>query len=327
MPKHGRRSLLAAGLAGLPTVATGQGAASGTWPGERPIGFIVPFPPGGGTDVMARAMVPHLERHLPGARFVILNRPGAGAEVGYTTLATAPPDGFTIGVVIIPSLQTITIERTPRYRLQDLAYLGGVVDDPGGFFVAPDSPLRSLADLAAHARANPDKVAVGTAGIGSDDHLLLLGFEQLARARLVHVPFSGQAPTITALLGRHITVAAMNIGESLELVQQGQVRALAQAAPDRSALAPAIPTFREQGFDISGGVVRGLAMPAATPAPIRARLEAALLAAMDDPAWQAEAARLYQPLRRLDGDAFTRLVHQEAKALRRRWQERPWKDG
>jgi tripartite-type tricarboxylate transporter receptor subunit TctC len=214
MPNHGRRGLMAAGLAGLPFAARGQG---GAWPGERPIAFIVPFPPGGGTDVMARAMVPHLERPLPGARFVVLNRPGAGAEVGYTALATAAPDGFTMGVVIIPSLQTITIERAPRYRLEDLAYLGSVVDDPGGFFVAPDSPLRTLSDLAAHARANPDRVAVGTAGIGSDDHLLMLGFERLVGARLVHVPFAGQAPTISALLGRHITVAAMNIGESLEL--------------------------------------------------------------------------------------------------------------
>src|SRR4051794_3326891 len=241
VPNIPRRGLVAVVLAGAPCFALAQGA----WPGERPISFIVPFPPGGGTDVMARAMIPYLERHLPGARFVVLNRPGAGAEVGYTALATAPPDGQTIGVVIVPSLQTITIERTPRYRLQDFAFLGSVVDDPGGFFVAPDSPLRSLGDLAEHARANPDRVAVGTAGIGSDDHLLMIGFERLIGARLVHVPFAGQAPTVTAVLGRHITVAAMNIGESLELVKQGQVRPLAQASAVRSALAPYIPTFRE----------------------------------------------------------------------------------
>jgi tripartite-type tricarboxylate transporter receptor subunit TctC len=311
VPSIPRRGFMAAALTGTPFVAFGQGA----WPGERPISFIVPFPPGGGTDVMARAMVPYL-----------LNRPGAGAEVGYTALATAPPDGLTLGVVIVPSLQTITIERTPRYRLQDLAFLGSVVDDPGGFFVAPDSPLRTLSDLAAHARANPDKIAVGTAGIGSDDHLLMLGFERLIDTRLVHVPFAGQAPTITALLGRHITVAAMNIGESLELVKQGQARPLAQAAPVRTALAPEIPTFREQGFELMGGVVRGLAVPVGTPAAIRARLEAALLATMDDPAWQADAARLYQPLRRMDGASFTGLVHEEADRLRQLWQSRPWKD-
>jgi tripartite-type tricarboxylate transporter receptor subunit TctC len=304
-----------------------QARAQDAWPGERPIGIVVPFPPGGGTDVMARAMLPFLERHLGGGgRFLVLNRPGAGAEVGYTAIATAPPDGSLLGVVIIPSLQTITIERTPRYRLDDFAFLGGIVEDPGGFFVAPDSALRTLAELAAAARARPEAVSVGTAGIGSDDHLLMLGFARLTGARLTHVPFQGQAPTITALLGRHITVAAMNIGESLDLMRQGQVRPLAQAAAERTALAPDIPTFREQGFDLTGGVVRGLAMPAATPAPIRARLEAALLATMDDPAWQAEAARLHQPLRRLDAAAFTALVRQEDAALHRLWRESPWKD-
>jgi tripartite-type tricarboxylate transporter receptor subunit TctC len=320
--RHLHRRTLMGGLLAV----NGAALAQAPWPGDRPIAFVVPFPPGGGTDVMARAMVPHLERHLPGARFVILNRPGAGAEVGYTAVATAPPDGLTMGVVIVPSLQTITIERQPRYKLDDFAYLGSVVDDPGGFFVAPDSPVQSLADLAALARTRPGAVSVGTAGIGSDDHLLMIAFERGARASLTHVPFSGQAPTITALLGRHITVAAMNIGESLELVRQGQVRPLAQAAAERGTLAPAIPTFREQGFDLVGGVVRGIVVPAATPAPIRGRLEAALSAMMADPDWQADALRLSQPLRAMSGAEFERFVRREEAALRRLWQERPWKD-
>jgi tripartite-type tricarboxylate transporter receptor subunit TctC len=276
---------------------------------------------------MARAMVPYLEKYLPGARFIILNRPGAGAEVGYTAVATAPPDGLTMGVVIVPSLQTITIERQPRYRLEDFAYLGSVVEDPGGFFVAPDSPLRTLADLATLARSKQGAVSVGTAGIGSDDHLLMIAFERRAGASMTHVPFSGQAPTVTALLGRHITVAAMNIGESLELVRQGQARPLAQAAAARGVLAPEIPTFREQGFDIIGGVVRGIVVPAATPAPIRASLEKALTAMMEDAAWQSDAMRLGQPLRAMSGAAFQRYVETEAAALRQLWQERPWKDG
>ena len=113
---------------------------------------------------------------------------------------------------------------------------------------------------------------------------------------------------------------------ALPLFLRTHARPLAQASPERSTLAPDIPTFKEQGFDLTGGVVRGLAVPAGTPAPVRARLEAALLATMDDPGWQAEAARLYQPLRRMDGAAFTRLVQQEAESLRRLWHERPWKD-
>ena len=324
MPAAIRRRLLLGGLPLLPALARAQAPA---WPTERPIAIIVPFPPGGGSDVMARAMVPYFERHLGGgARFIVLNRPGAGAEVGYTATAMAAPDGYSIGVIVSPSLQTIPIERQPRYRLEDFAFLGSIVDDPGGFFVAPDSPVRDLRDLAALARAKPDQVSVGTAGIGSDDHLLMIAFARLTRTRLTHVPFQGQAPTVTALLGRHITVAAMNIGESLEPMRQGQVRAIAQAGAARSDLAPDLPTFREQGFDVTGGVVRGLALPAATPAPIRARLEAALLGTMDDPAWQADAVRLGQPLRRMDGAALAALVRAEDTALRRLWQESPWKD-
>jgi tripartite-type tricarboxylate transporter receptor subunit TctC len=109
-------------------------------------------------------------------------------------------------------------------------------------------------------------------------------------------------------------------------VKHGQVHALAQAALARTALAPDIPTFREQGFELTGGVVRGLAAPAGTPTARRTRLEAALLATMDDPAWQAEAAQLYQPLRRMDGTGFTRLVEEEAERLRLLWQYQPWKD-
>jgi len=325
MARIGRRDVLAASLA-LTAPARAQGVGQGSWPGERPITFVVPFPPGGGTDVMVRAMVPYLEKHLAGARFVVGNRPGAGAEVGYTAVATAPPDGLTVGVVIVPSLQTITIERQPRYRLEDFAYLGSVVDDPGGFFVAPDSPVRTLADLAALARSRPGAVSVGTAGIGSDDHLLMIAFQRLTGATLTHVPFAGQAPAVAALLGRHITVSAMNIGESLELMRQGQVRPLAQAAAERGSLAPDLPTFREGGFDTVGGVVRGLVVPAATPAPMRAALERALAAMMEDPGWQADALRLGQPLRAMSGEAFGRFVREEAESLRRLWAEHPWKD-
>ena len=321
--RPGRRGLLI-GAAALAAPAPSHAQAA--WPGERPIGFVVPFPPGGGTDVMARAMVPHLERHLPGARFVVLNRPGAGAEIGYTAVATAAPDGYTMGVAITPSLQTITIERQPRYRLEDLAYLGAVVDDPGAFFVAPDSEIRTLRDLAAYARANPDRVAVGTAGIGSDDHLLMMAFQRAAGVRMTHVPFQGQAPTITALLGRHIAVAAMNIGESMELLRQGQVRGLAMAGERRWPVAPGLPTFREAGFDITGGVVRGLIMPVATPEPIQARLAAALDAVMRDAAWQAEADRLYQPLRRMGAAEYRASVFAAAEELRQLWRQTPWRD-
>ena len=323
--KSSRRGVIVAGLAGVaaPAIARAQGA----WPGERPIQVIVPFPPGGGTDINIRAMVPYFEKHLPGARFVVVNRPGAGAEIGYTAMAQAAPDGYTIGTVITPSLQTITIERTPRYSLRDFAFLGTVVEDPGGFFIAPDSPWRSVADLVRAAQAAPGTIAVGTAGIGSDDHLLMIEFENAAGVRLNHVPFAGQAPTVTALIGGHIQIASMNMGESVAILREGRVRALASAGPARFPMTPEVPTFTEGGFPIDTGVVRSIVAPAATPLPILARLQAMLAETMRDPAWIAEAERLFIPLKYRSPEATYRIVWDADAALRAMWARRPWKDG
>ncbi|MEI6161723.1 MAG: tripartite tricarboxylate transporter substrate binding protein [Roseococcus sp.] len=301
--------------------------AQTSWPGERPIQIFVPFTPGGGTDVNLRAMVPHFERLLPGSRFIVVNRPGAGAEIGYAAAATAAPDGYTIGTVITPSLQTITIERQPRYRLEDFAFLGTIVADPSGFHVAPDSPIRSVADLVARARENPGGISVGTAGIGSDDHLLMIALEDAAGIRLNHIPFAGQAPTVTAMIGGHIQVASMNMGESVAMIREGRVRPVATAGVTRFAMTPEVPTFREAGYAIDTGVVRSLVVPAATPAGIQARLAALVAATMRDPAWIAEAERLFVPLHYLDAAATRELVFREQAALRELWARRPWKDG
>ncbi|MGG5888286.1 Bug family tripartite tricarboxylate transporter substrate binding protein [Falsiroseomonas sp. HC035] len=320
-----RRSLLLAGMAAT-LAAPRIAAAQGQWPGDRPIQIIVPFPPGGGTDINLRAMTSHFQRHLPGSRFVIVNRGGAGGEIGYTAMATAAPDGYTIGTVITPSLQTITIERQPRYTLDDFAYLGTIVEDPGGLHVAADSPMRSVADLVAHARANPGAVAVGTAGIGSDDHLLMIGLARAADIRLNHIPFAGQAPTVTALIAGHIQVASMNMGESVGLIRDGRIRPLASAGPQRFSLTPDVPTFREAGFPLDTGVVRSLVTPAATPAPILRRLEETIAATMRDAAWIAEAEKLFIPLQYRTPRETRDIVFREADALRGVWQQQPWRD-
>jgi tripartite-type tricarboxylate transporter receptor subunit TctC len=317
-----RRGVIAAALVAAPAVARAQAA----WPGDRPIQLIVPFPPGGGTDINIRAMVPFFEKHLPGARFVVVNRPGAGAEIGYTAAATAAADGYTIGTVITPSLQTNTIERTPRYALRDFAFLGTVVEDPGGFFVAPNSPWRTVADLVQAAKAAPGTIAVATAGIGSDDHLLMIEFENAAGVRLNHVPFAGQAPGVTALIGGHVQVASMNMGESVGMMREGRVRALAAAGPARFPMAPDVPTFAEAGYPIDTGVVRSLVVPVATPAPILQRLQAMLAETMRDPAWIAEAQRLFIPLQYRSPEDTYRIVWDADRALRALWARRPWKD-
>src|SRR5262245_42894052 len=190
--------LLAAALA-LP------GASNAAYP-EKPITLVVAYSPGGGTDLIARAVQPFLEKYLGGgAKIVIVNRPGAGGEVGFAAIANAAPDGYTIGFVNTPPLVTLPIERTAQFGgPQRFELLGNIIDDPCNFTVNADSPIRNLKDLADFARANPGKVTVGSSGIGSDDHLLMLMFERLAGVKMTHVPFKGAADVRAALLGRQI---------------------------------------------------------------------------------------------------------------------------
>lgn len=324
--KLSRRSLLGGSgvLAfGVPALARPALAQRG-WPGGRPIEIIVAFPPGGGTDIAARGMIPYFKRLVPGASFIVQNRPGATGEIGHAALARAAPDGYTMGLIVTPSLQTVRIQRQPRFQLEDFTFLGGITEDPGAFFVQANSPVQSLRDLAERARARPESISVATAGIGSDDHLLLLDFEDKAGVRMIHVPFAGGAPTITALMSGQVDVTAMNVAEGMPGTREGHFRCLGQAAEQRVAMAADIPTFREAGFDCIGGTTRGFAMPADTPAPIVEVMSRAVEATMRDPQWHADAERMSLPLRYWSPEAYTQLVMTLDQELRRRWQQRPW---
>jgi tripartite-type tricarboxylate transporter receptor subunit TctC len=223
-------------------------------------------------------------------------------------------------------MHAVAIERRPRYRPEDFTYIANVVDDPGGFWVRADSPWRSLADLQAAARAAPETIGVGTAGIGSDDHLLQLGFEQAAGVRLLHVPYNGTAPVVRDVLGGTLPVGSLNMSEGLPLLREGRLRCLGQGGPQRWAPTGQVPTFREQGFDVLGGSARGIAGPPGMPAEIVARLREAFREALADPAFVAEAERTGMPLRPLIGDEYKAMMQADYAALRALWQRRPWRE-
>ena len=320
-----RRQIGAGAFAALatPTIASAQAA----WPNERPIEVIVPYPPGGGVDSMTRFVLPGVQNNLPGARFVVVNRAGAGGQLGWEAAQSAAPDGYTLAATSVPALVTYPIERQTRYQALRFSFIANVVDDPGGIFVPPNSPIRSLADLASAARARPGTISYGSTGVGSDDHLLMIGFEETARLRpMNHVPFNGMAPQATALLGGHIDVGVFNMSEGLALLRDNRIRCLGQAAAARWAETPDVPTFREQNFDLISGATRGIVAPPGLPAPIQQRLEAAFRAALADPNLQREAQRLGLPLRPLIGNDYKAEVEREDSNLRRLWQRRPWRD-
>jgi tripartite-type tricarboxylate transporter receptor subunit TctC len=312
-------------LALIFAATAGTGAAA--YP-EKPITMIIAYSPGGGTDLVARALTPFLEKYLGGGtRIVIVNRAGAGGEIGFSAIANAPADGYTIGFVNTPPLLTIPIERKAQFSPQSFDYLGNIVDDPCNFAVHIDTPVRNLQELAAYAQANPGKLTVGSTGIGSDDHLLMLMFERAAGVKMVHIPFKGSADVRTAITSKQIDVAAMNIGEALQAVRGGApMRNLGQFSPARTNLAPDLPTAREQGYNFELSSLRGLAAPKGLPADVRERLVTAVASAAADPEFQAQAVKFFAPLRFLTPAQFEQVVRDAETQFRQMWKELPWSD-
>ena len=269
----------------LACLALVHGSASAAYP-DRPIKMIVAYSAGGATDVTARAIAPFIEKYLGGgARIVIENRTGAGGAIGFTAIASAPPDGYTIGFVNTPNLLTIPIERKSSFTWESFDLIGNVVDDPSNFSVLSSSPITTLDQLAAYARSKPGQVTVGTTGVGSDDHLAMLMFEKIAGVKMNHVPFKGAADVRSATLGKQIDVAAVNIGEALQATKGGApFRNFGPMSLTRTDLAPEIPTFAEAGYpgyvaETFFGLYGKAGMPAALAAEYAAIVTEALASA------------------------------------------------
>jgi tripartite-type tricarboxylate transporter receptor subunit TctC len=295
---------------------------------ERAITMLIAYPPGGGTDLVGRAVVPFIEKYLGGgARIVVVNRAGAGGEVGFAALANAAPDGYTIGFVNTPPLLTIPIERAAQFHWQRFEYVGNIIDDPCNFSVHTDTPVSNLRELAAYAKAKPGEVTVGTTGIGSDDHIAMLKFERAAGVKMRHIPFKGSADVRAAILGKQIVVAAINLGEALQYQKGGTpLRNLVQMSPARTNLAPELPTAREQGYDIEMSSLRGLAAPKGIAQDVRDRLVRAVAQSVADPEFQAQAAKFFAPLRYLAPAEYEALVRDADGMYREMWKEMPWAD-
>src|SRR5436853_1682512 len=293
---------------------------------ERPITMLIAYPPGGGTDLVGRALAPFIEKYLGGgAKIVVVNRAGAGGEVGFAALANSPADGYTIGFVNTPPLLTIPIERQAQFHWQRYDYIGNIIDDPCNFSVHAETPIRNLAELAAYAKAHPGEVSVGTTGIGSADHIAMLKFERAAGVKMRHIPFKGSAEVRAAIAGKQIVVAAINIGEALQYVKGGTpIRNLVQMSPARTNLAPDLATAREQGYDIEMSSLRGLVGPKGLPADIPERLAKAVAQSVADPEFQAQAAKFFAPMRYLAPADYEALVRDADVMYRAMWKEMPW---
>ncbi len=269
-------------LACVPAPAPGASAA---YPEpNRPIRMIVPFPPGGNTDIVARAIADKLREYL-GTTVVIDNRGGAGGAIGSELVAKAPADGYTILMVsashvINPSM----VKKLPYDTVKEFAGISLVADVPTVLVVHPSLPARTLQELIAVAKERPGKLHFGSSGIGTVGHLSGELLNSVAQIKAVHVPFKGNAPAMTDLLGGHLDMMFSSMPSAMPHIQSAKLRAIAVTSAARSTAAPSIPTMAESGlpgFLVSTGF--GLFAPAATPRPIINKLHAEVVKALQVP--------------------------------------------
>lgn len=307
--------------------AVGSCLAATPYP-EQPITFIVPYPPGGSTDNLSRALVPVIAQHLGGkATIVVNNRPGATGAIGMAAIANATPDGYTFGLITTPPAISVPIERTTNWDWRSFDLLANVVEDPVGFAVLKGSPMKSIRDLIEQGKKN-NGITIGTTGVGSDDHFLLLMFQRQTGVPIVHVPFKGTSEIITALRGGVIDVAAVNVSEIVAFIKGGSpIVGLAQAADTRGDLGPDVPTFKEQGIDLNLSATRSLAAPKGLPEDVRNRLVAAIAKAVDDPSFREQAkTKLLQPVHYLSPQDYAVRLEALDQEFRTIWAEMPWSE-
>jgi tripartite-type tricarboxylate transporter receptor subunit TctC len=268
----------------LPVLSTGS--ASAAYP-DRPIRIVVPFAPGGGTDVVARTLAQEMARDL-GTGIVIENKPGAGTILGTQTVATSEPDGYTLLMGTFANAVNPSLKASLPYNPHaDFAPVALIARSFNIVVVNPKSPYHSVADLIAAAKAEPEKLSYGTYGTGTSAHLAGELFKNLAKVNLTTVPYKGAAPAITDLIGGQIQVMFTTVASAAALIQAGQLRALAMTSAQRSPAFPDLPTVAEAGVPgYSAESWYGLFAPAKTPADVVDRLNKSAATAVQSEAFR-----------------------------------------
>ncbi len=276
--------LVAVAVAGLWIVAPAAGGAAEYPIKGRPITIIVPFAAGGPVDITARLAAPLMEKEL-GVPVQIVNKPGASTQIGIAALVSAKPDGYTLAAPSIPTTLVTYLdpERKSPYARKDFELVASISSDASAVSTKADSPFKTLKDLVDAAKANPEKVKVGTAGLGGVTHLTGVALEQEAGVRFSFVHFDGGAPSTTAALAGHTDASFSSAGAVRGPLMSGQIRVLAVFDKNESPLLPGVKTAITQGYKVEGAIINGLIVPAGTPKSVKDILEAAIKKATTDP--------------------------------------------
>src|SRR5262245_17132168 len=280
---------LAAGAAALPAVA--RIARAQTYP-SRPVRIIVGFAPGGATDIMARLIGQWLSERL-GQQFIVENRPGAASNVATEAVVNAPPDGYTLLVATSVNAINATLYEKLNFNLiRDVTPVASIHREPFVMEVNPSVPVKTVPEFIAHAKANPGKINMATAGIGSGNHIAGELFKMMTGVDLVHVPYRGAGPALVDLLGGQVQVMFATMSSSIEYVRGGKLRALAVTTATRSPVLPDIPTVAKFVPGYESSFWSGVGAPKNTPPEIVDKLNRETNAALADPKFMARLADL-----------------------------------
>lgn len=274
---------LAVAVISLAMLASTAAMAQDKWP-SKTIKLIVPYAPGGYTDLTGRITARFLEKDL-GQTVVVENKAGAGGIVGTDIVAKSPPDGYTFCVCSVGAVSVAPVAQSVQYNpLKDLAPISIVSTIPQTVIVNPKLPIKTIPELIAYAKANPGKLTYGSSGAGGLMHYSVQLFDTRTGTKMLHVPFKGGAPATAAVVAGEVDLSFTNMTDALPQMEAGTVRGIAVTSSARSAFAPTLPTVEETGVrDFSVESWNGIIAPPGTPKPIIDRMSAALKKMSEDP--------------------------------------------
>jgi len=319
-----RRTLLTASLAALPAalglaLATAPSAAvaQAAWP-SKPITMVVPFPPGGLADIVARPVAEAMARDL-GQPVVIENKAGAGGGIGMGYAAKAPADGYTVllslsSLTVLPEADAL-LGRAPMFALNALRPIARFTADPTVLAVRADAPWKTVKDFVEDARKRPGAINYGSSGNYGTMHVPMEILAQNAGIKLTHIPFTGAAPAVVALLGSQIDAVSSGPATVLQHVKAGKLRVLGHWGTGRLEVLPDVPALKDTGFDAEYAQWSGLFIPAGVPEPVAQRLRAAARMAAQDAKVKEVILNAGSPILYQDSPDFEKYVQADAKRM------------
>lgn len=308
------RQIFHAGVTAL--ALTAGSLAQAAWPSDAPINVTVGFAPGGSTDVMVRTLAPFIAKHLgDNASLVIQNRPGASGELAINSVMRAKPDGYSLVIVNLPGYFFVPMYRKSSYTTKDLTLVARVVSDPTIMVTRKDGKLGDLKQVLAALKAAPGSIAAGHNGLGTNGHLAMARLEAAAGVKFNAIPYNGTAQQKSALASSTLDIAFLAASEVPDADNEATpVRLLAQFTKEKVQRIAGVPSTFELGLPVEMTAERGFAAPNGVPAPILARLEKAIQAAMKDPEYVKTARNDAPFLSFLGGADWTRQIAEEVRA-------------